>query len=401
MATINRSVNSACARQIAEAIEQSSVRASTEDKAEANPGRAGQWVTVRVFFKASQTAQKMPRDAADTSRPAGEIPTDSGTTDPVNDQGNNPTTGQVASSPAETSDLRIFIDDQIVPTLNDGWFLLDFNTIRAAALVVRQGERIVFEKRTSPLVLRQGFNAGYSTSRWGAIVLAAAETSRVEIKELAEKELRGFKLPGLVDISVPVYLKAGFGYASINPLPEDNDKGRLAVVLGARSYPFFERYHLSLDFAGTSKSQSKLPWTVTTTLSAGTDLIQLSSQWSVPVEIGARIFHSKIDSSQSAGPGSRRIKIPTSVLSPALKTGVSWRSGLVYAELATTLAGVFVSGADPIFTLSPRLTSGYQFTAVDLLAVQFLREDTRYPSLRGEAKVVVSTLTLNYQRDLL
>jgi hypothetical protein len=300
---------------------------------------------------------------------------------------------------ANQEDVRIYINQKPVEISQDGWFANEITSGTSAALEVRANGRIVFQKQIGLMILRLGFNTGYTSTRWNAVVLKTGPQWKAEIREADENALRGFGLPLLSKVSVPVYIKVGIGYASVDPLPDE--RGRMALHVGARSYPFFSKFHLAADLVATSKEDSKVPRTITSTGFIGTDLARLSSNWSLPMGLGVRVFQSMISKDEEILNQRKSIKIPKAVLSPALQAGTSWRSGLVYVNASVTFATVFVSGVAPILTLNPQVAAGYQITPVDILALQMNRDDIRYPSLRGEAAVVVSSLLLSYQRDLL
>ena len=305
----------------------------------------------------------------------------------------NATPGSQSTPPS----YSVFIDGKLAPQSPDGWFVALTGQNRAVDIEVRVGRDSILRTKAEILLLKPGFNVGYKTDRYVGVDLQNGASLQAELLDRPEKELAGLDS----SISVPVFLKLGLGFTSLTPLPSEKERDRPTIVIAARSYPFWERYHVSAEIMTSLKSSSRVPWTVLGTFLGGTDLIQFRGNWSVPVGAGFRLFQSSIKKQTAAAANGKPIRIPEAVLGPALQAGASYRRGLFYAELAGSITPVFAAGANPIVTFNPLFASGYQISPIDIVTLNMMIQDIRYPSLLGEAKVVSSSIFIGYQRDFL
>ena len=302
-----------------------------------------------------------------------------------------------ASPRAKNEPLLVFLNNKPVTPGPDGWFVQQASEGKSVELEIRLGSEVIYHGPLEVLILKKGFNLGYKTDRYAGVTLEHGPTLAATLGDRTDKSIIGFE----IDISVPVFLKFGIGYTALAPLPSEKERDRTTVVFAARSYPFWERYHIAGEAMASLKSGSRIPWTLLGTVLGGTDLIQFRGNWSVPVGAGFRLFQSEIKKGKGEENEGKPIRIPEAVLGPALQIGASYRSGLFYAEIAGSITPVFAAGAKPIVTFNPLFSSGYQISAIDIVTLNIMNQDIRYPSIEGEAKVISSSVVLGYQRDFL
>jgi hypothetical protein len=204
-------------------------------------------------------------------------------------------------------------------------------------------------------------------------------------------------------ISLPIIIKLATGYTLLTPLPDEQVRDRPTLEGTIRSQPFLSDIFFMGSTSLSLKSGSKLPWAVIASGMVATDLFYLRDNISVPFGLGVRAFKAQVNKPDATGsqPVRKNIVIPEQVLGPVAQIGIAYRSGLLTADAYLAITPIMAAGSPLITTINASLMLGYQVTPVDSIIVNTLRHDVRYPTIDSYVKVIVASITLGYQRDLL
>lgn len=204
-------------------------------------------------------------------------------------------------------------------------------------------------------------------------------------------------------LSLPIIIKLAAGYTLLTPLPDEQVRDRPTIEATIRTQPIIPDYFLMGSTSVSLKSGSKLPWAVIASGMVATDLFYLRDNISVPLGLGVRGFKAKVNK-ENDGPiqtAKENIVIPEQVLGPIAQIGIAYRSGLVTADVQLAVTPIMAANSPLITTYNASLMLGYQITPVDSVIVNTLRHDVRYPTIDSYVKVIVASITVGYQRDLL
>jgi hypothetical protein len=204
-------------------------------------------------------------------------------------------------------------------------------------------------------------------------------------------------------LSLPIIVKLAAGYTLLTPLPDEQVRDRPTVEATIRTQPIIPDYFFMGNTSVSLKSGSKLPWAVIASGMVATDLFYLRENISIPLGLGMRGFKAKVNKQKSSPlqPTAKNIVIPEQVLGPIAQIGIAYRSGLVTADAQVAVTPIMAAGSPLITTYNASLMLGYQITPVDSIIINTLRHDLRYPTIDSYVKVIVASITLGYQKDLL
>jgi hypothetical protein len=243
-------------------------------------------------------------------------------------------------------------------------------------------------------------------------VVTTTEPKKEEVEKKTPEQLAQDKIdeekkeaPPPIDtaLSLPIIIKLATGYTLLTPLPDEQVRDRPTIEGTIRSQPFISDIFFMGSTSVSLKSGSKLPWAVIASGLVATDLFYLRDNISVPFGLGVRGFKAQVNKQDATSSQSARknIVIPEQVLGPIAQIGIAYRSGLLTADAYLAITPIMAVGSPLITTLNASLMLGYQITPVDSIIVNTLRHDVRYPTIDSYVKVIVASITIGYQRDLL
>ena len=226
------------------------------------------------------------------------------------------------------------------------------------------------------------------------------ETTASEEKLSEKKNAPEAKDPSL---SLPIIIKLAAGYTLLTPLPDEQVRDRPTIEATVRTQPIIPDYFFMGSTSVSLKSGSKLPWAVIASGMAATDLFYLRDNISVPLGLGVRGFKAKVNKQKNGPilPNSKNIVIPEQVIGPIAQIGIAYRSGLLTADVQFAVTPIMAGNSPLITTYNASLMVGYQITPTDSIIINSLRHDVRYPTIDSYVKVIVASITIGYQKDLL
>jgi len=204
-------------------------------------------------------------------------------------------------------------------------------------------------------------------------------------------------------ISLPIIIKLAAGYTLLTPLPDEQVRDRPTIEATIRTQPMFVDYFFMGGTSLSLKSGSKLPWAAIANGMIAKDLFYLKDNVSIPLGFGLRGFKAQVNKQESGTSSSTKenIVIPEQVLGPIGQIGISYRSGLFSSEAHLAVTPIMAAGSPLITTFNASLALGYQLTPSDTVVINSLRHDVRYPTIDGFVKVILASISIGFQRDLL
>jgi|GEM_PF-2809022 len=204
-------------------------------------------------------------------------------------------------------------------------------------------------------------------------------------------------------LSIPIIIKLAAGYTLLTPLPDEQVRDRPTIEATVRTQPIIPDYFFMGSTSVSLKSGSKLPWAVIASGMVATDLFYLRDNISIPLGLGVRGFKAEVKKPENnpLQTNTKNIVIPEQVLGPIAQIGIAYRSGLLTADAQLAVTPIVVANSPLITTYNASLMLGYQITPTDSIIVNTLRHDVRYPTLDSYVKVLVASITIGLQKDLL